>query len=127
MTALVRGGGIGEAPNDGGYYFRRQLAWERLNRYDVKLATTTNLMDLAAQQVFIVDGTANRTLQFTWEPPADRAMAAIIRINGSGGVITWPANILWNKNIAPVLGDAFTVVTLVWTGNGWIGTVSAMA
>lgn len=115
-----------EAPVDNGYYIRKDGAWVKLDRYDLKVASTMDVLDLSAQQVFTIDASVDRTLSFTNVPSADRAMTVVIKIAGTG-TITWPAGILWNAETAPTLGATFTVVVLFWTGVEWIGTTGPSA
>jgi len=96
-------------------------------RYDLASASTTATLDLAAQQVFRVDASSNRTLSFSNAPGSNRAMTVVIRITGSTGTITWPAGIEWAEGTAPELRDAWTAVTLLWDGATWRGFVSGGA
>lgn len=117
---------LDDVPLGTGQYVRVNSAWQRLDRYDLALSSTTSVLDLSSHQVFKVDASVNRTLVFSNEPADDRAMVVVIHITGSTGAIEWPANIDWNNNVAPVLGSRFTAVSLLWTGSGWLGTVSAI-
>ena len=105
-----------------------KLAVEQLthgkDRYDLKIASTTGVLDLSAQQIFTVNATSNRTISFLNTPPAGRSMTVVIELQGSGGSITWPT-ITWNGGTAPTLGATSTVVVLLWTGTKWIGSVGA--
>lgn len=94
------------------------------DRYDLKIASSTGALDLAAQQIFTINATANRTITFSNTPGADRSMTVVIELQGSGGAITWPT-ITWSGGKAPTLGTTLTVVVLFWTGTKWIGSVSA--
>ncbi len=109
-----------------GDYLRTSEGWKRLNRYDLAVTSTTDVLDLKDQQVFNVDATVNRNLSFANAPGAGRSMTVVITLQGSGGAITWPA-IQWNGGNAPTLGTAFTVVVLLWTGTQWIGNTGASA
>ena len=94
------------------------------DRYDLKIGSTTGVLDLSLQQIFTVNATANRTISFLNTPPAGRSMTVVIELQGSGGSITWPT-ITWNDGTAPTLGATSTVVVLLWTGSKWIGSVGA--
>jgi len=95
------------------------------DRYDLKLSTTTTVLDFATAQVFQIAQTATRTLTFNNQPPANRSMVAVLIINGSTGIINWPANVKWSGGVVPTLGTTQTVITLLWTGNGWTGSIGA--
>lgn len=94
------------------------------DRYDLKVGSTTAVLDLAVQQVFTVNATTNRTLSFANVPGSSRSMTVVIELQGTGGTITWPT-ISWNGGTAPTLGATSTVVVLLWTGTKWIGSVGA--
>lgn len=95
------------------------------DRYDLALTTTTTALDFALAQVWKIAHNGARTLTFQNQPASDRTMVAVIIINGSTGVITWPANVVWSGGVVPTLGATQTVITLLWTGNGWTGTVGS--
>ncbi len=95
------------------------------DRYDLALTTTTTVLDFALAQVWKIAHTATRTLSFQNQPPADRTMVAVVIINGATGVINWPANVVWSGGVVPTLGATQTVITLLWTGAGWTGTVGS--
>lgn len=98
-------------------------------RYDVAVITPTNgssvTLDLNVAQVFVVDGTASRTLTFNNLPGAGRSMTVVVRVNGTGGTITWPVPggtaITWDDGSAPKLGSTRTIVTLFFDGTTWNG------
>ena len=92
------------------------------DRYDLPFSTATSILDLSTQQVFKVDATVNRNLQFTYVPPSDRVMSVIIHLLGKGGLIVWPAGIVWNNDLAPELGNQSTTISLFWTGESWLGS-----
>lgn len=120
-------GGLQEAPEDGGSYVRKDNGWTRLDRIDLSVASTTDTLDLAVRQVFRVDATSNKTLVFANAPGADRAMSVVVKLLGSGGIITWPAGIAWDNDTAPELGATFTTIVLFWDGTSWDGGVSRSA
>lgn len=93
-----------------------------LSRYTLNSAATTTTLDLGTTQVFRIDATVNRTLTFANPPAAGRAMAVVITLTGNK-VITWPAGIRWNGGVAPALSASWTVITLVWDGSVWSGSV----
>ncbi|WPO32104.1 hypothetical protein REH59_10790 [Pseudomonas sp. BO3-4] len=97
-----------------------------LRRYDLDVATSTAVLDLALSQVFKVNATQQRTLSFANPPAASRAMSVVLHITGKAN-ITWPAGILWNNSQVPVLGNNWTTVILIWIGDGWVGSVGARA
>lgn len=98
-------------------------------RYDVAVVTPTNgsavTLDLNTAQVFVVDGTGSRTLSFSNLPGTGRSMTVLVRVNGTGGTITWPAPggtvITWDEGSAPKLGATRTIVTLFYDGTTWNG------
>lgn len=112
-----------EAPRDGNDYVRRDGKWERFDRYSVAVEVSDGLLDLSRYQAFILDGEVQNNLVFDQAPGGDRAMAVTITIEGSGGGVTWPSEVLWNRSLPPVLGETMTVVYLYWTGNQWVGSV----
>jgi hypothetical protein len=107
-----------------GYYVRTVAGWVKLDRYDVAVAATTGVLDLAVQQVFTISATVARTISFANVPDATRAMTAVVNLTGTGGTITWPASITWAAGSAPVLAATITVVVLYWTGTQWVGVLS---
>ncbi|MEE1914996.1 hypothetical protein V0R52_01180 [Pseudomonas asiatica] len=97
-----------------------------LKRYDLDTATATTTLDMATAQVFQVDARTPRALAISNAPSATRAMTAIINITGAS-TITWPPGIKWDAGRLPLLGPLWTVVVLLWVGNGWVGKVGASA
>lgn len=97
-----------------------------LKRYDLDTATATTTLDMATAQVFQVDARTPRALAISNAPSATRAMTAIINITGAA-TITWPTGIKWDAGRLPLLGPLWTVVVLLWVGNGWVGKVGASA
>lgn len=95
-----------------------------LKLYDLDTATTTTTLNMALAQVFQVDARTPRTLAITNAPIATRAMTAIVNITGAA-TITWPSGIKWDAGRLPLLGPLWTVVVLIWVGNGWVGKVGA--
>lgn len=93
-----------------------------LNRYDLASGEATDTLDLAVMQVFQIDASEPRSLEFANEPGADRAMTVVIHITGNS-VVTWPAGINWDSDSAPELGDNETKVVLFWDGVEWSGFV----
>ncbi|WP_141744279.1 hypothetical protein [Pseudomonas sp. NBRC 111120] len=95
-----------------------------LKRYDLDTVTTTTTLNMAVAQVFQVDASVPRTLAISNAPLATRAMTAIVNITGAA-TITWPSGIKWDSGRLPLLGPLWTVVVLIWVGNGWVGKVGA--
>lgn len=95
---------------------------KNLSSYTLNAAAATTALDLSSTQVFRIDASVNRTLTFSNPPGAGRAMAVVITLSGNK-VITWPAGIRWNGGVAPALSPTWTVVTLVWDGSVWSGSV----
>jgi len=114
---------VGEAPTDGEFYGRSAGGWSMMDRYTVKAAASTGVLDLSKAQTFTLDGTQNLSVVFDRVPPAGRAMTVVLTINGGSGMITWPSAVNWNQTLPPILGDAYTVVVLLWTGSVWVGSV----
>lgn len=110
-------------------FFDNAIKIFKPTRYDVAVVTPTNgtsvTLDLNVAQVFVVDGTASRTLTLTNLPGAGRSMTVLVRVNGTGGTITWPAPggtaITWDDGNAPKLGATRTIVTLFFDGTTWNG------
>jgi|SRR5690606_15247229 len=96
---------------------------KQMKRYDLPFSDSTEI-DLAATQVYRYSVTGNIELTIANPPAADRAMTAVIIFEGSAGSVTWPENITWNEDIAPVLATNLTVVTLLWVGDKFLGNVS---
>lgn len=116
-------------PTDNKKYVRVGDAWEQFNQYDLNAVTTTGACDLKVSNVFkIVNNTATvKTVSFA-NAPAGRATTVVILIEGNTGAITWPGSgITWSDNLAPELGAAITMVTLLWDGTRYIGSVGAKA
>ena len=97
-----------------------------LRRYDLDVTATTAKLDLSLSQVFKVNASQPRQLVISNPPAVGRAMSVVLHITGKAD-ITWPAGVLWNNNQAPVLGNTWTTVILIWIGDGWVGSVGARA
>lgn len=97
-----------------------------LKRYDLDTAAATTTLDMSIAQVFQVDANTPRSLTITNSPAATRAMTAMLNITGAA-TITWPAGIKWDAGREPLLGPLWTLVVLIWVGNGWVGKVGASA
>lgn len=98
--------------------------WIRMDRYDLKMQVGDGEgFDLAVAQVFNLDGKEDHDIFFKNTPEEGRAMLVTLIVHGSGGVLTWPANLIWDQSTAPTLGDVVTVLTLVWCGEFWMGNV----
>lgn len=95
-----------------------------IKRYDLDSVTTTAALDLSVSQVFRVDASVARTLVFSNVPAATKAMTVVVHLTGAAA-ITWPAGILWNNSVAPILGLTWTTVILLWVGTGWVGSLGA--
>lgn len=110
----------------------KEIVAPTFDRYSVKLLSTTGELDLSICQIFSLNASVARTVTFKagTVPAADRSMAVIIFVNGTG-TITWPTTITWDKNTQPVQGATSTVVTLIWDGIGvgnggrWMGAAGA--
>lgn len=110
----------------------KEIVAPTFDRYSVKLLATTGELDLGICQIFSLNASVARTVTFKagTVPAADRSMAVIIFVNGTG-TITWPATITWNQKTQPVQGTTSTVVTLIWDGIGigsggrWLGSAGA--
>lgn len=111
---------VGDGQTPGG-----QVVQFAQDRYDLALRSATNELNFATGQVWQITHNANRTLTFINQPPADRSMVAVVIINGSTGTITWPANVQWSGGVIPTLGTTQTIITLLWTGTKWTGSVGA--
>lgn len=118
-------------PEDGKTYVYRNRQWVEydptFDRYTLRVAETENVLDLNAQQVFLVDGRTSKVLSFQHVPPSGRAMVVMVRVIGNGGIVTWPDNIQWSGAAQPILAASFTNVTLLWDGMGWTGAAWAAA
>lgn len=112
---------VGEAPKDSGYYVRVDGAWQRLDRYDLRVIESTGAIDASAGNVFKIDGTANKSITITGLPP-NRAETIVLRFLGKGASLGWPSNLAWSNGTAPVLGATRTIVTLFWDGEFLTGT-----
>ncbi|AMA46235.1 hypothetical protein [Pseudomonas alabamensis] len=104
---------------DGGVEFSSSLS-----RYDLSLAASTALLDLAQSQVFKIDASIKRTLSFANAPAGGRAMTVVLHVTGTVEP-TWPPDILWNNSQLPVMGTNWTTIILIWVGDGWVGSVGA--
>lgn len=113
---------------DGKTYVYRNNVWVSFDFYDLLMVAATTELDLSTARVFSIANSSARTLTFKagTTPGATRSATIVLIINGAG-VITWPANIVWNGSAQPALGATTTVVTLLWDGigNRWIGSAGA--
>lgn len=92
--------------------------------YALDVTRNTGAIDLEESQIAVIDATVNRTISFVNPPAADKAVTVIIKLKGTGGVITWPSYIKWHNDTEPTLGSDYSVVTLLWDGEEWIGVQS---
>lgn len=92
--------------------------------YSLDVTHNTGVIDLEESQIAIIDATVNRTISFTNPPASDKAVTVVIKLKGTGGVITWPAYIKWHNDTEPTLGTDYSIVTLLWDGEEWIGVQS---
>lgn len=92
--------------------------------YALDVTRNTGAIDLEECQIAVIDATVNRTITFINPPASDKAVTVIIKLKGTGGVITWPAYIKWHNGTEPTLGTDYSVVTLLWDGEEWIGAQS---
>ncbi|MFP8823511.1 hypothetical protein, partial [Enterobacter cloacae] len=51
-----------EAPEDSGYYVRVNGAWQKLDRYDLRVMSATGALDASVSNVFTVDGTMSKAI-----------------------------------------------------------------
>jgi hypothetical protein len=117
---------LADAASDGKQYLRKNGAWVSLDVYDLKMnAAAAGVLDLAIGNVWSVANSTATTISFKagTVPGATRTMSVVLVIQGAA-TITWPT-ITWNGGAAPVLGASTTIVTLLWDGTKWIGTVGA--
>lgn len=112
---------VPEAPTTAGaVYVRSASAWQRLNRYDLSVMSTTTTLDASLNQVFTVDLSTARTLNIS-NLPSGRSMAIVIIFSGNAAGVTWTNTINWTDNTAPTYSTNRTVVTLLWDGSALIG------
>lgn len=97
-----------------------------LNRYSLRSQVTTGELDLSLNQVFRINAVAPLVISFVNPPPQDRSMIIVLNIEGAAN-ISWPAEVVWSNNIAPLLGASWTTILLNWTGVRWTGSVGAKA
>lgn len=112
---------VPEAPTTAGaYYVRSASAWQRLNRYDLSVTSTTANLDASVNQVFTVDLSSAKTLTIS-NLPTGRAMPIVVIFTGNAGGVVWSNTISWTDNTAPTYSANRTVVTLLWDGSALIG------
>ena len=125
-TVYGRGNGawtpvVPEAPNTAGAnYVRSGNAWQRLDRYDLAIASATTTLDVSQRQVFTVDLSSSRTLNIT-NLPSGRTMPIVVIFAGNTGSVVWSNTINWTDNAAPTYSATRTVITLLWDGSALIG------
>lgn len=108
------------------FTFTTESVQSFIPRYETKSVETTASIDVKAATVFRVDGTTSPTLTLSNATlGTDRAMVISVFVTGSGGTITWPAEINWSGGTEPTLGTNWTNVVLSWTGTMWIGSEGA--
>jgi hypothetical protein len=114
-----------DAPIDDAYYVRQNGEWKAFNRYTLKVAATTDALDLNEQQTFTVNASSAGTinLSFVNVPGAGRSMVVVVSVTGSTATINWPAGVNWDGGTGPVLGTTKTVVIMYWDGTSWTGLV----
>lgn len=117
---------VGEAPTDGARYYRKNSAWEAFNVYDLKTMVSTGPCDISQAQWFLIDGTKATTVAFNNLPAAaaNRGMAILLSISGSGGSFSWPANLKWSGGSMPPFGTTFTLLSFSWDGTHLTGSLS---
>jgi hypothetical protein len=118
--------GFADAASDGKQYLRKNGAWVSLDVYDLKMnAAAAGVLDLAIGNVWSVANSTATTISFKagTVPGATRTMTVVLVIQGAA-TITWPT-ITWSGGATPTLGASTTIVTLLWDGTKWIGTVGA--
>lgn len=116
-------------------YFQQTVgdvsAWEiasKVDKYDLKVNTTTGAADLSSAQVFKVDNTTAGTKTVTVSnAPVGRAMTIVIKIKGAVGTIAYGNTVLWDGGSQPALGTAFTLITLFWDGTEFTGSAGQKA
>lgn len=107
----------------------------KFDRYDLGIskATATLTINPAISQVVTVDNSsADGKVISIGNFIADRAMSLVVRVKGTGGVVSWGGtNIKWdiriNNGIAPEVNTPVTVFVFLWDGETWIGSLSALA
>lgn len=109
-----------EAPQDSGYYIRRNGVWIKLDRYDLRVMSTTGAIDANVAQVVTIDGTASRTITIA-NLPSGRAVTVVVKFIGKGGSMTWPTPMAWSNGTPPSLGVTRTLVTFFWDGSELTG------
>ena len=78
-------------------------------------------IDATSAQIQVLSVTGDMTITMA----ADTGLSLTLAINKSGGVITWPTNIIWSGGQAPILEDGEHVLTFFAVNNaGWFGFVS---
>ena len=117
---------VQEAPNDGKQYVRKGKAWAEfgLDTYNLAITRVTDGNFNAAEfNCFIIDGTKQMTIKFN-NLPANRAQVFVVVMEGSTGNITWPSNMKWTEERAPVMGATYTNITVMWDGTRLTASVS---
>lgn len=90
--------------------------------YQTKSVVATTVINVLESTTHRVDATVNRTLTLSNSTlSSEIAQSIVIFVSGSGGTITWPAQISWADNKQPELGTNWTLVYLFWTGTMWVG------
>lgn len=95
-----------------------------LTSYSLPVEVSTGNLTLSEGQVYILDvseGPRTVTLTVPIEHEA-RSFVYVIKINGDDPV-NWPTDIIWSDESAPILGNTFTIVNLLYIAGSWIGSV----
>lgn len=107
---------------------KRDLDDTSLRRYDLASSTPTGAtvtLDLSEQQVFRNAVTETRTFELSNVPASDKAMTVVLHLFDPDlptRAINWPAGIIWGGGSAPEFLGTAAVVTLLWTGQEWLGS-----
>ena len=100
----------------------------KVDKYDLKVTTTTGAADVNASQVFKIDNTtaSAKTVTVT-NAPAGRAMTIVVKIKGATGTIAYGNTVVWDGGAQPALGTTFTLITLFWDGTEFTGSAGQKA
>lgn len=108
---------VNEAGNGVGYS-------AKLRRYELALNSATTVIDLSLGNFFKIDASAARTIDFTNLPAANSSTGVTLDIIG-GEKVTIPSVGRWHNSREFVQGTQWTLLGLVWAGDGWVGSVMA--
>ena len=91
----------------------------------VTLATSSNTINVALANYFVVNPAGTTTFVFTGAPVARDSSFVVELANGGAYTVTFPASVRWPSNTAPTLtssGKDLLIFSTANTGTTWRGS-----